>query len=77
MMSLAAAHSSVLTPANKFGDAAVPLESIVRGLKAFGAMAFKFRSRSTRRTANRPTLMPTLANAALIRRVPYRRRFSQ
>ncbi len=76
-MILPAAHTCVFKPFNKFGEAKVPLESVVFGTKRFGAMAFKFRSRITRRTAQRPTLMPAFANAALIRLLPYRRRFSQ
>jgi len=70
MIIFAAAHSCVFKPFNKFGDACVPRESVVRGTNRFGAMAFKFRSPSTRPTVKRPTLMPVLANAALIRRLP-------
>ncbi len=76
-MSLAAAHSSSLMPANKFGEAFVPLESVVRGTKRFGAIANKFCSRIMRRIFKRPTLIPDFSNEALIRLVPYRRRFSQ
>jgi hypothetical protein len=63
--------------ANKFGEAFVPFESVVRGTKLFGAMAFKFCSSIMRRMTHRPTLIPDFANAALIRLVPYRLRFSQ
>ena len=70
MIILPAAHSETATSANKFGAGSVPLESVVFGVNFFGAIAFKFSAFINRRTTQRPTSMPDLFNAALIRREP-------